>query len=174
VLKQPIREWLENLIGATERPPGCPRCGTGPYPCPRHAAEAVLNACRREDLIIMERYEADQVIEEARAEARADVPVSRFWPEPAGFRGKHDGMTTTLTGTLAYLQRHTSPQGLAYMTGVLRLESGEVAVEVLPKYYAEIGALLAEGETRILAGNVDRRGLIPVLAVTGCGGVGNA
>jgi hypothetical protein len=163
---QPIREWLENLIGAAERPASCGSCGL--YPCPRHAADAVLNAARREDLIIMERYEADQVIEEARAEGRPEVPVSRYWPEPTGFRGSEDGAAVTLTGVLVHLQRHVSPQGHAYMTGVLRLESGEVAVDVLPKYYAELGGLLAEGEHRALTGTVDRRGPIPVLAVTEC------
>lgn len=39
-------------------------------PCPRHAAEAVLDACRREDLLIMERTTGDQMIERARSDAR--------------------------------------------------------------------------------------------------------
>jgi hypothetical protein len=169
VRNTPVRDWLENAIGATERPATCDRCGL--YPCPRHAADAVLNAARREDLIIMERHEADQVIEEARAEARAEkrpVPVSRYWPEPTGFRGCEDATVVTLTGVLAYLQRHVSPQGHAYMTGVLRLESGDVAVEVPPRYYAKFGGDLAEDEARILTGKVDRRGPIPVLAVIEC------
>lgn len=47
----------------------CQDCGRNP--CPRHAAEAVLDACRREDLFVMESYEAEQVLEDARSEAVA-------------------------------------------------------------------------------------------------------
>lgn len=58
------RDWLANLIGAAERPGDCDHCGL--YPCPEHAADAVLNAVRSGDLFMLERSAADQVIWQAR------------------------------------------------------------------------------------------------------------
>jgi hypothetical protein len=90
-----------------------------------------------------------------------------FWPEPAGFRGKPDGTTITITGELAYVMRQTSTQGRVYMTGVLRLPDGdgEIPFEVPPMTYSHVGGLMAEAEVRTVTGRIDRRGPIHLLAV---------
>lgn len=96
------------------------------------------------------------------------TPVTRYWPEPAGYRDQPDGANITLTGTIAYLQHRTTFQELPYATGVLRLATGEVPFEVLPKTYRRLAAGLAEQQQRTLVGRVDRRGTISVLTITGC------
>jgi hypothetical protein len=90
-----------------------------------------------------------------------------YWPEPAAIRGKPDGTTVTLTGELAYAARHTSHQGNAYMTGVLRMwdSDGEIPIEVPPMVYARIGGSLVESETCTLTGRIDRRGPVHILTV---------
>jgi hypothetical protein len=57
----PIRDWLKEAVTAGHRP-ACSLCRQGETTCPGHAADAVLDACRRGDLIIMEREAADEVI----------------------------------------------------------------------------------------------------------------
>ena len=59
-----VRHWLSTAIAAAAVR-GCPACRTG-RPCPPHAADAVLNACRQEQLFIMPAAEADAIIAAAR------------------------------------------------------------------------------------------------------------
>jgi hypothetical protein len=61
---QTVRHWLSTAIAAAAVP-GCRACGTA-RPCPPHAADAVLNACRQEQLFIMPAAEADAIIAAAR------------------------------------------------------------------------------------------------------------
>lgn len=66
----PTRNFLRDTIRAGRRD-DCDRC-LFPYTCSTHAAEAVLNACRAEELFILERPAADQTIVQAKAEALRD------------------------------------------------------------------------------------------------------
>jgi hypothetical protein len=90
-----------------------------------------------------------------------------FWPEPTGVRGKPDGTPITITGELAYVVRHVSAQGRAYMTGVLRTTAGdgEIPFEVPPVTYSHVGGLMAEAEIRTVTGRIDRRGPVHLLTV---------
>lgn len=66
----PTRNFLRDTIRAGRRD-DCDRC-VFPYTCSTHAADAVLNACRAEELFILERPAADQTIVQAKAEALRD------------------------------------------------------------------------------------------------------
>ena len=81
----PTRDFLRDAIRAG-RHEDCDRC-QWPYTCSTHAAEAVLDACRREDLFILDRSAADQVVEQAKAdetkELRARIDEVRALAEAA-------------------------------------------------------------------------------------------
>ncbi|OJF15377.1 hypothetical protein [Couchioplanes caeruleus] len=57
---QPVRDWLTAAITAADCP-DCPDC-RDLRSCPPHAADAVLDACRQERLIIMPVEDADAII----------------------------------------------------------------------------------------------------------------
>ncbi|MFI5493553.1 hypothetical protein [Actinoplanes sp. NPDC051859] len=61
---QPVRDWLTAAITAAVIP-GCQHCRNR-QPCPPHAADAVLNACRQEQLFIMPAADADALLTAAR------------------------------------------------------------------------------------------------------------
>ncbi|MEV4704525.1 hypothetical protein [Actinoplanes sp. NPDC049316] len=61
---QPVRDWLTAAITAAVVT-GCPDC-RDLRPCPPHAADAVLNACRQEQLFIVPAADADAIIAAAR------------------------------------------------------------------------------------------------------------
>jgi hypothetical protein len=63
---EPVRQWLSEAIAAASDP-GCRSCRPG-SPCPPHAADAVLNACRQERLFVMPADDADAIIAAARGD----------------------------------------------------------------------------------------------------------
>ncbi|MDR7278914.1 hypothetical protein [Catenuloplanes atrovinosus] len=67
----PVRSWLVDVLAAS-RVDGCADCGPASI-CPGHAADAVLDATRREELFVMPKAFADQMIERAREQGRAEV-----------------------------------------------------------------------------------------------------
>lgn len=70
----PLRDLLASWIRAGLRD-DCGGCAVAT--CAVHAAEAILNAARREGLFILDRASADEVTEQARADERAlFVPVA--------------------------------------------------------------------------------------------------
>jgi hypothetical protein len=78
----PTRDFLRDAIRAGRRD-DCARCQF-PYTCSTHAAEAVLDACRREDLFIMERSTADALFEQA---PRGTNAAEHREPPPSGVDG---------------------------------------------------------------------------------------
>lgn len=68
---EPVRSWLVTTLLAS-RMDGCPDCCCGAI-CAEHAADAVLDAARREDLIVLPADVADQIIEAAREQGRMEV-----------------------------------------------------------------------------------------------------
>ncbi|MFI5839428.1 hypothetical protein ACIA8K_06910 [Catenuloplanes sp. NPDC051500] len=67
----PVRTWLVDALTAS-RVADCPDCGRVSI-CAGHAADAVLDATRREDLVVMPVALADRIFERAREQGRAEV-----------------------------------------------------------------------------------------------------
>lgn len=68
-----IAETLAAIITAGRRD-DCESCG--PYTCAEHASAAVVDAAREEQLFILERHAADEVIEAARVEERTRAIIA--------------------------------------------------------------------------------------------------